>query len=239
MLGIADLAAENRRLRAENGRLERWYEVALALEAENGTLKDELRWMPDPAPSFVTGRVVADAGGLYARALLVYTGPSDAVRKGQVALDASGLVGRVTEVGTRSARILLITDENSRIPVHLLRGAVHAIMVGTDDALPKLEYMPDGARPVDGEQVVTSSEAGVFPAGLPIGTVRLRPGHDPEVVPAAQLDELTVVRLFDYKLSEIVPPEVRASPPSIFRPETPRPMSLQSRPAPGSESRPE
>ena len=202
-LGIIDLVAENRKLRAENAALRRWYAVALALESENATLKENLHWLPDPSPSFVTGRVVADAGGIYARSLLVYLGPTHAVRKGQVALDAAGLVGRVAEVGARSARVLLITDGTSRIPVELPRIGAHAIMAGTGGPCPRLIYMPDGVRLTEGERVVTSSEAGAFPAGLPIGTVRLRAGHDPEVVPAAGLDDLAMVRLFDYKLAPL------------------------------------
>ncbi len=204
-LGIIDLERENRALRAENARLQRWYEVAIALEAENATLKDDLHWMPDPAPSFVTGRVVADAGGAYARAVLVYLGPTSAVRRGQIALDAAGLVGRVTDVGNRSARVLLITDEASRIPVTIPRLGAHAIMVGTDAPLPRLLYLPDGAKPRDGDRVVTSSEAGAFPAGLPVGTVRLRPDGAPSIVPAADLGALGLVRLFDYKLGAVTP----------------------------------
>ena len=34
-------------------------------------------------------------------------GPNHGVRKGQMALDERGLVGRVTEVGARTARVLL------------------------------------------------------------------------------------------------------------------------------------
>ncbi len=206
LLGVIDLAAENRRLRAENARLVRWYEVALALETENATLKENLRWIPEPAPSYVTGRVVADAGGVYARAVLIYVGPNSSVHKGQIALDAAGLVGRVTEVGRRSARVLLITDPSSRIPVQLAGSRATAIMAGTDGRFPTLIYMPDGVRPTEGERVLTSSEADAFPAGLPVGTIR-REGGAYRVVPAADLDELSVVRLFDYKLASVVPPE--------------------------------
>ena len=207
LLGVVDLAAENRKLRAENARLLRWYEVALALEAENATLKDNLRWIPEPAPSYVTGRVVADAGGVYARAVLIYVGPNSPVHKGQVALDASGLVGRVTETGHRSARVLLITDSSSRIPVELATQHATAIMVGNNTRWPSLMFLPDGVHPADGERVLTSAEANAFPAGLPVGIVRRQPNGAFAVEPTASLDELTVVRLFDYNLQAIRPPD--------------------------------
>ena len=57
------LRADNARLRAENEQLLRWQAAAVALDAENATLKETLHWVSDPAASFVTARVVADAGG--------------------------------------------------------------------------------------------------------------------------------------------------------------------------------
>jgi rod shape-determining protein MreC len=63
--GAADIAdvfilrSENERLRAENERLRRWYDVAMALDAENATLKANLRWIPDPALAYVTARVAS------------------------------------------------------------------------------------------------------------------------------------------------------------------------------------
>ena len=70
-----DIQAENEHLRDENVELRRWQSIALALDAENRRLKAELHWIPDPAPSYVTARVVADAGGVYAKAVLISLGP--------------------------------------------------------------------------------------------------------------------------------------------------------------------
>ena len=75
---VADAAADLLRLRqdnatlaAENAKLRQWYAVAMALDAENAELKAQLRWIPDAAPTYVTARVVADAGGVYARSVLL------------------------------------------------------------------------------------------------------------------------------------------------------------------------
>ncbi len=208
--GIGELFTlheENARLRAENERLRQWQTVALALDAENASLKANLHWIPDPPASYVTARVVADAGGVYARAVLLSTGPGTRIAKGQVALDDRGLVGRVTELGARSARVLLITDMNSRIPVILESSRAHAIVAGTDGPRPRLMYWPEGQMPAEGERVVTSAEANAFPAGLPVGTVHVAGGNVVEIVPAARLNRLEIVRIFDYGLHGIAPPE--------------------------------
>lgn len=225
---VADLATlwsmrtDNARLRAEVRELRRWQDVALALEQENARLKSLLTWIPDPSVPFVTARVVADDGGLYARAVLLALGPKHGVRKGEIALDGTGLVGRVTEVGTRTARVLLITDISSRIPVLIQPPAKpataqpapasaspappparpsgeKAIMAGTNGSSPRLLYWSEAA-PEEGARVVTSGEANAFPPNLPVGTVHWTATHVPEVVPAADMDHLAILRLFDYRL---------------------------------------
>jgi rod shape-determining protein MreC len=209
---LATLREQNATLREENERLRRWHATALALESENEMLRRQLNFLPEAAPAFVTARVVADGGGTYARAVLLATGPQHAVRKGQVALDERGFVGRVTEVGSRSARVLLATDMNSRIPVTLESSRARAIMAGTNGARPRLAHWPEGVIPIEGERVVTSAEAGAFPAGLPVGAIRLSPQGAPEIELFARLDRLDSVRLFDYGLAGIIPPEAVARP---------------------------
>ncbi len=207
---LVGIRAENTRLRDENERLRHWQSVALALDAENQRLKANLHWIPAPTPTYVTTRVVNEAGGVYARAVLLAVGPHHGITKGQIALDERGLVGRVTEVGARTARVLLITDLNSRIPVILENSRARAILVGTNGARPRLQYWPEGSNPAAGERVVTSAEADVFPANLPVGIVHYSAAHVPEVEPAARLDQLEILRIFDYGKRGIVPPEAPA-----------------------------
>jgi rod shape-determining protein MreC len=205
-----DVRAQNEQLRVENEQLRRWQSIALALDAENERLKANLHWIPDSAPSYVTARVVADAGGVYAKAVLLSVGPNHSIRKGEIAVDERGLVGRVTEVGARTARVLLLTDLNSRIPVILEHSHAHAILLGTNGPRPRLMFWPEGSAPREGEQVVTSAEAGAFPADLPVGTVHYTNSNVPEVVPTAMLDRLEIVRIFDYGLTGVDDPEAAA-----------------------------
>lgn len=204
---LVTLREENARLREENERLHRWQSVALALDAENQRLKANLRWVPEPQAAFVTTRVIADAGGLYARAVLLSLGPNHTIRKGAIALDERGLVGRVTEIGARTARVLLITDLNSRIPVILENSRARAILTGTNGPRPRLLYWAEGVNPAEGERIVTSAEANAFPANLPIGAVRYSANGVPEVEPDARLQRLEIVRIFDYGLGALPAPE--------------------------------
>ncbi len=205
--GLWTIREDNARLRDENERLRRWQSIALALDMENQRLKATLHWVPDDAPAYVTARVVADGGGLYARAVLLSVGPGHTIRKGAIALDERGLVGRVTELGARTARVLLITDLNSRIPVIMETSRGRAILVGTNGPRPRLLYWAEGTVPQQGERIVTSAEANALPANLPVGTVRYSSSGVPEVEPEAMLQRLEIIRVFDYGLGGLPAPE--------------------------------
>lgn len=205
--GVGHLAAENARLRAENETLRGWYDVAVSLTRENETLKENLHWMPDPVPSFVTGRVVGDMGGLYTHAVLIGAGPQSGVHVGNVALAADGFVGRVTETGRHSARILLIDDVASRIPVALESSHGTAIMTGDNSPMPHLMYYAQDNRPIEGERVVTSGQAELLPEGLPVGTVHYLRAGTPVVAPYARLDHLSLLRVFDFDTGMIESPD--------------------------------
>jgi rod shape-determining protein MreC len=237
VLDIWDLRAENAQLRAENEALHRWQAAALALEAQNTEFKAALSWMPPQAPAFTTAPLFADSGGIYARSVLVGVTPPHHVTKGEIALDDRGVVGRVTEAGSRSARVLLITDMNSRIPVVLEGSGGRAVMEGTNGAFPVLRYWPEGTIPAEGERVMTSAAAGAFPAGLPLGTVHYNADKVPQVHPEADLDHLAILRLFDYDLTGVTAPDAPAGRPVQPPPSTAAPMAPASTtPKPGAVS---
>jgi rod shape-determining protein MreC len=186
------------RLQAENRALRRWRSVALALEARDAGFRRQLHYVPRPAPPFFTARVIADLGGLYARSVLVTMPLHAGSVKDAVAMDGRGVVGRVVQSGDRSARVLLITDLNSRVPVAVGPHGERALMVGTNTADPQLIYWRQNHPPQEGQIVLTSAIGGIFPAGLPVGVVHYRTPKDPVVVPFAGFDRMDLLRIFQY-----------------------------------------
>jgi rod shape-determining protein MreC len=131
------IRTENAALRADNQRLLHWQLVARRLETENNSLREALRLVPDPAEIFVTARVIGDHGGAFVRSVLVNAGRRDGIGVGQAALANTGLAGRVAQVGGRSARVLLVTDMNSRIPVMVGAGRSRAVLAGDNSKRPR------------------------------------------------------------------------------------------------------
>ncbi len=198
---------ENKALREENDRLRRWRAVAQGLESENTRLREALQFTPEAKAVYVTGRVIGDSGGAFLRSVLVNVGAREGIRKGTAAVDGNGLVGRVAEVGRRSARILLITDLNSRIPVLVGETRERAIMAGDNSDLGTLLHLPPDRSISAGDLVVTSGHGGAFPAGLPVGIV-VRDGdtEDAElrVRPFLAAERLEFVRLMDFGLTGVL-----------------------------------
>lgn len=202
--GLANLQDENHRLREENSRLLQWQAVARKLDAENKGLRDLLHFVPDGEVRFITGRVIGDTGGAFARSLLVNAGQRESVRKGQVVVSGQGLVGRITSVGNHSSRVLLLTDLNSRVPVVVEPTRTRAMLAGNNSDMPQLLYLPPGAEVSPGDRVVTSGHAGVFPPGLPVGYVSSVSEAGILVRPLIERDRLEYLRIVDYGLRGIL-----------------------------------
>ena len=195
---------ENQQLRIERDRLLQWQAAARKLEAENRTLRGLLNFTAGAQTNFIAARVVADSGGAFAHSLILNAGDLAGVRKGQAAVTGDGLIGRVSGVGRRSSRLLLITDLNSRIPVVIESTRTRAVLAGTNSGRPRLIHLPTGAIIAKGDRVVTSGHGGAFPSGLPIGVVSASTDGIFDVQPYVNRDRLEYVRILDYGLQGII-----------------------------------
>ena len=196
---------ENVRLEAENAKLLQWQQTARNLAAENQELRGLLKAVPDSALSYVTAPVIANSGGAFIRMILINAGSEDHVSRGEAAITGEGLVGRLTEVGARASRVLLITDLNSRIPVTIESTHIPAVLAGDNSERPRLMYLPSTDSVKVGDRIITSGEGGVFPPGLPVGVVSAIDAAGPRVEPYVELSQLGYVLVVDYGLARSLP----------------------------------
>lgn len=165
------LYEQNQELRRELQRMSSWKEAAVQLEQENAKLKAQNNVRLDPALTSVSGVVMTDSGTAFRQSVLLNVGSRDGVLDGWATMDGLGLVGRISGVGQTTARVMLLTDPSSRLPVTIKPSGQHALLAGDNTALPALDFVesPDDVRP--GDRVISSGDGGVFPAGLPVGQV--------------------------------------------------------------------
>lgn len=200
------LHEENARLREQNRRLLAWQATAHRLALENAALREAVNAVDEPSlPIVVTARVIADNHGPFVETLLVNAGSDAGVRDGMAAVNDEGMLGRVISVGRRSARVLLITDFNSRIPVLIEPSRDPAILAGTNSLYPELIFLPLNPRLQEGDRIVTSGSGGLLPPGLPIGRVHRLSEHGLRVAPFVDWQRVDYVRLIDYPPIESPP----------------------------------
>ncbi len=193
--GVASLRAENTQLKSENIRLREWYQTALMLQAENQSLQELLNLKVNPAHQYVTARVISDAGNAFVKTVLVASGRKEGIQKNQAVLAGEGMIGRVIEAGNNAARVLLLTDINSHIPVLIEGSSQKAVLAGNNKAFPVLKHLPLDAGISEGVRIITSGHGGVFPSGLPIGRVIKDEKGVFVVEPYADMNRVSYVRI--------------------------------------------
>ncbi len=137
----------------------------------------------DPARTvLVTARIVSATSGSVVRSAMIAAGANDGVVPGLPVIGASGLVGRTIEAGNHASRVLLLTDPSSRIPVVIQRTGQAALAVGANRPALELRDRVGAEIPLrSGDRVVTSGDGGIFPPGVPVGTI-IAGGVEPPLV---------------------------------------------------------
>src|SRR5260370_9517894 len=113
----------------------------------------------------------------------------------------------------RAARILLVTDLNSRVPVIVEGSRQRAVLAGDNSEHPSLRYLEAGAAVRIGDRIVTSGQGGVFPPGLPVGIVAVFNGELARVELFVELSRVDYLRLVDYGLADALPSPLPLAPP--------------------------
>lgn len=211
------LRGENRRLRREVEDLKLRLLQLTDVENEARRLGAAVRHATPPLGSIRAVDVVYIDHSSWLRTLVVYCGDV-AARKNQPVLSADGLVGRVWTVAGPYAKVQLVTDRAASVGAMILRtrrqGIVRGSGLGSGGL--ELDYVPllaDVVRP--GDLVLTAGIDGVYPRGIPVGTViTVEKGsqlfHKIQLVPAVDFGTLDQVYLLDH---EAVPAQVKEAVP--------------------------
>lgn len=230
----ASLYDQNQELRRELQRMKAWKEAAVQLEQQNAKLLAQNQVRLDPKLTSVSGVVLADSGSPFRQSVLLNVGSRDGIVDGWATTDGLGIVGRISGVGERTSRVILLTDASSRIPVTIQPSGQKAMLVGDNTASPPIEYLetPEFVRP--GDRVVSSGDGGVFPAGLLVGEVKADSEKRLRVRLSADYERLNFLRVLrSYPAEEIgeagglVLPEFPPIAPAVTLPENTIPTVVE------------
>lgn len=195
---------QNQELRRELQQMSAWKEAAVQLEQENARLLALNNVRLDPALTSVSGVVVADSGSPFRQSVLLNVGQRDGVVDGWATMDGLGLVGRISGVGERTSRVLLLTDAASRVPVTILPSGQRAMLVGDNAPAPAIDFLDDPEQVRPGDRVVSSGDGGLFPSGMLVGQLAQGPDGRLRVRLAADYERLEFLRVLRSHRGEVI-----------------------------------
>lgn len=161
---------------SQNAALKREMELARirlgeagAVAQENRRLKALLGLYEDEAKPVTVARLVGASAASSRRFAYLGAGSTDGVTVGMPVRSPRGVVGRILEVGQHSARVLLLTDPESVLPVRRARDEVVAFAEGRGDGLIRIRLINLGINPLErGDLFVTSGAGGYYQPGVAV-----------------------------------------------------------------------
>lgn len=154
--------------------------------------------------TFETAKVTARSTSNWESTLTLSKGSGDGIEAGDCVITETGvLVGVVAETGLNWSTVSTVINTDTEMGGIVNRTFSAGVLEG-DFALMnqgklKLNYLPEGAQLVSGDEVLTSGRGDMFPSGLPVGQVE-GVFTDPSgqtryavIVPAVKLDSLIEV----------------------------------------------
>lgn len=195
------LEEENRELRAEVERLRASRVEALGIEQELERLSVALDYTAVPRGSLRVADIVYIDHASWLQTLLLYVGDSPVVRN-QAVVGVDGLVGRVVVAPLPYAKVQLVTDRAASVGGMVERTRRQGVVRGSSPGSLDFAYVPLQADVRVGDQVVTAGIDGIYPRGVPIGTVvEVKPGdelfHEIRLTPAVDFGVLDQVYILD------------------------------------------
>jgi rod shape-determining protein MreC len=203
------LLEENQRLRHEVEDLRLRLLRLTDVQGELQRLGAAVRYSTPPAGRIRAVDIVYVDYASWLRTLVLYTDVMPA-RINQPVLSPDGLVGRVISVAGPYAKVQLVTDRAASVGGMVVRTRRQGVVHGGGSGL-ELDYVPLQADVRPGDRVLTAGIDGVYPRGIPLGTVAAVTSggelfHRIQLAPAVDFGSLDQVYLLDY---QAVPPNVK------------------------------
>ncbi len=164
------LQAENDHLKEENARLrQETYHASEGLQ-ELARLHTLVRFDDKWDFPIVTARVVGHNPGRFLTTLVINRGTHHGVKDNMPVFSMNGLVGKISKAMMTHSRVQLLTDPNLKLSVLERRTRVVGFLESMDGRLLSA-LIPSHAGVAEGDTLITSGLGGIFPKGIPVGTV--------------------------------------------------------------------
>lgn len=182
MISFVNIHQENSKLKEEINRLKFVQTQYDSLLKENTNLCNLLNLTSKIQYKIISARIISRDPSNWFKTLLINKGKNSGITNDMPVIvfykDEINLIGRIAQVENNTAKILMLTDSVSYVPVKNIRTQETALIKGQERADLLLDYLlPDSDIKI-GDRIATSGIGEVFPSGIPVGQVYEIPNQD-------------------------------------------------------------
>ncbi len=171
-ISLVNVKKENRLLKKELNDKTQQILALQEMERENSRLKKLLDFKENSKGDFVGARVIGHSPRSEHLSFIVDAGRNKGIRPRQAVLTSEGIVGTVKEVYPYSALVLSLLDPSHTVDAISEKTRSKMLIRGLGRPLQaKILYLDRAEEVKVGDNILSSGLDGVFPKGLPIGTI--------------------------------------------------------------------
>lgn len=168
---IGGLQKENKELRSKVNELESEVARMSVSKKENEGLKRDLGFKTDSGFETITAEITFFDPTNIRESIIIDKGANDGVKEKMAATSEGFLIGRVTEVYSNTAKIILISDPLSSVPALITDVNAAGLVQGQVGFGLTINQVPQEIDMKKGQTIVTSGLGGEYPKGLILGKV--------------------------------------------------------------------
>lgn len=185
---IKDLRKENKDLIEKVNKLTFENSELVRLQSENKDLRTQLGLLKKEEFKLVASNIIGQDPNNLIQFINIDKGSSDGIKDNQPVIIANNfLIGKVSEVQSHSAKVILITDARSKVNAQIQGADANGIVKGEHNLGLMMEMIPQDKIIQRGDKVVTSGVGGDMPVGLYIGEVEEVKTTDNELFQTARI----------------------------------------------------
>lgn len=196
-----DAASKNKAMDQKIAKLEKEVFALQAAKLENERLKALIGGTDDDSKTITTGRLISTTASSGRRLAIMSVESTHDIKPGQPVVSNNGLIGRITEKGISTARLLLLADTGNVVPVIRLSDGLAAFSTGQADGTLIIRPLNLGVNPFEiGDILVTSGNGGLYPPNIPVAIIVDKVGDSGKAVPLADpatTDYSTIVEIYE------------------------------------------
>jgi rod shape-determining protein MreC len=198
---VPSLRARVSTLQRQNAELRAGQNTITDIERENESLRRLLGLRDRYNLNTLPAQVIGVSPSNFERTVFIDRGSRAGVRKDMPVIAGDGLIGRVIRVGPSTSEILLLIDRTSAVASRLAPSGETGLLEGDGSDVPRLEMFNPDATVAVGDRVVTSGyDKGLYPPGIPIGTVVSAPPAHSNLSRVVEIQPYVDFSTLDYVL---------------------------------------